>query len=224
LSAVGGALNSWTRPALCATAVWMALALLPGPLIAHDPKPDPGAAARPPGAAPHSHEAEGDAHVHPPVPPEYQSTHVPAAAWTNPRLLARGREIYVTRCSVCHGEDGDGQGPAAAGLPIKPPSFRDEKMVGEMAGNYWFWRVSEGGLVEPFRSMGSVMPAWKDELSVQDRWAVIAYSHSLSGHRGPHVVSEHPQMLGSGQAGQRPAGTASPPGMQGGSAAGSHRH
>jgi len=53
-------------------------------------------------------------------------------------------------------------------------------MVAEMTGAYWFWRVSEGGLVEPFRSAGSAMPAWKTELSVDDRWAVIAYQHSLS--------------------------------------------
>jgi Cu/Ag efflux protein CusF len=64
-------------------------------------------------------------------------------------------------------------------------------MVAEMAGNHWVWRVSEGGLVEPFKSKGSVMPAWKGELSMNDRWAVIAYAHTLSGHRGPHVASEH---------------------------------
>ena len=64
-------------------------------------------------------------------------------------------------------------------------------MVAEMPGNFWFWRVSEGGLVEPFKSKGSVMPAWKGELSTNDRWAVIAYAHTLSGHTGPHVASEH---------------------------------
>jgi len=36
------------------------------------------------------------------------------------------------------------------------------------------------------------MPAWKNDLSVEDRWAVIAYQHTFSGHEGPHVVSEHP--------------------------------
>jgi Cu/Ag efflux protein CusF len=29
---------------------------------------------------------------------------------------------------------------------------------------------------------------------MNDRWAVIAYAHTLSGHRGPHVVSEHPEL------------------------------
>ena len=79
-------------------------------------------------------------------------------------------------------------------LPLKPADLTDAKVVAEMPGNFWVWRVSEGGLVEPFKSKGSAMPAWKGELSMQDRWAVIAYAHTLSGHRGPHVASEHPQL------------------------------
>jgi mono/diheme cytochrome c family protein len=155
-----------------------------------------GAVAQAPKAHDHTDAtAKGEPHVHAPVPPEYKSAHVPSAAWTNAHLLARGEEVYAANCAVCHGERGGGDGPAAAGLPIKPPSFQDVSMVNEMSGNYWFWRVSEGGVVEPFKSMGSVMPAWKGQLSVEDRWAVIAYTHRLSGHEGPHVTSEHPQML-----------------------------
>lgn len=129
------------------------------------------------------------------MPPEYAAAHVPASAWTSPAMVARGRAIYRAKCAQCHGERGDGRGPAAAELAVKPADFRDDAMVNEMAGNYWFWRVSEGGQVEPFRSKGSAMPAWKQELSVEDRWAVIAYTHTLSGHQGPHVTSEHPEML-----------------------------
>jgi mono/diheme cytochrome c family protein len=133
-------------------------------------------------------------HVHAPVPSKYKGAHVPSAAWTDPRMIARGKEIHVARCAVCHGETGDGKGPAGLALPLKPPDLRDHKMTSAMAGNYWFWRVSEGGAVEPFKSMGSAMPAWKDELSVEDRWAVIAYQHTFSGHEGPHVVSEHAEL------------------------------
>ena len=154
----------------------------------------------------HKHEGQGDthgdargAHVHAPVPPEYRASHVPSAAWTDPRMIARGKEIYASRCAVCHGDAGDGKGPAGLVLPLPPPDLRDEKMMGEMAGNYWFWRISEGGAVEPFTSMGSAMPAWKGELSVQDRWAVIAYQHTFSGHAGPHVVSEHPEIAVAGR-------------------------
>jgi mono/diheme cytochrome c family protein len=202
-----------------ATAVWcIALATLlvlvvgvRGGATAQAPRTPPAGQVEPPSRGDdhqhggnqhddHAHEEAGAPHVHAPVPPEYRTAHVPSSAWTNTHLIARGKELYATRCAVCHGEQGDGKGPAAAGVPVKPPSFRDIPMVNQMAGNYWFWRVSEGGLVEPFKSLGSVMPAWKNALSPEDRWAVIAYTHRLSGHEGPHVTSEHPEMLMAGHA------------------------
>jgi mono/diheme cytochrome c family protein len=133
-------------------------------------------------------------HEHPAIPAAYANAHVPIHAWTDPKMIAKGKEIFAAKCVLCHGERGDGKGPGAVNLPLKPADLTDGKMVAEMAGNYWVWRVSEGGLVEPFKSKGSAMPAWKGELSMNDRWAVIAYAHTLSGHRGPHVASEHSQL------------------------------
>ena len=131
---------------------------------------------------------------HPPVPAAYANAHVPTRVWTDPQMIATGREIFTAKCALCHGDDGDGRGLGAANLAVKPADLTDARMVAEMPGNYWVWRVSEGGLVEPFRSKGSAMPAWKGELSMNDRWAVIAYSHTLSGHRGPHDAGEHPEL------------------------------
>jgi mono/diheme cytochrome c family protein len=141
-----------------------------------------------------AHKDEGG-HAHVPAPLEYADAHMPGSAWTEPALIARGKEIYTVKCAVCHGDEGDGKGPAGAALPLKPPDLRDKATIAEMRGNYWFWRVSEGGVVDPFKSKGSAMPPWKGDLSVEDRWAVIAYQHTFSGHRGPHVASEHPQMV-----------------------------
>jgi len=137
--------------------------------------------------------AHGD-HVHPSIPAEYANAHIPTRVWTDPKMIAKGKEIFTAKCVLCHGENGDGKGPGAVNLPLKPADLTDGKMVAEMPDNFWVWRVSEGGLVEPFKSKGSVMPAWKGDLSMNDRWAVIAYAHTLSGHRGPHVVSEHPEL------------------------------
>jgi len=113
--------------------------------------------------------------------------------WTDTTVLARGRVIYEAQCAVCHGPRGGGDGAAATSLALKPASFRDAAMVAEMTDTYWFWRVSQGA-VEPYRSKGSVMPAYKDTLSADDRWAVIAYQHSLSGHAGPHTEAQHPEL------------------------------
>lgn len=140
----------------------------------------------------------GMPHMHPPVPPDYRDVKAPKGLWTNQAMINRGRAIYTAKCAVCHGADGAGHGPGAAGLAPKPASFKDSMMVAEMSPAYWFWRVSEGGAVEPFKSMGSAMPAWKNDLSAEDRWAVIAYQHTFSGHRGPHLPSQHPELRGEG--------------------------
>ncbi len=138
-------------------------------------------------------DAEGHAHV--PAPIEYADAHGPLGVWTDAALLARGKEIYAAKCAVCHGATGDGKGPAGVALPLKPPDLRDRDAIAEMRDNYWFWRVSEGGAAEPFKSKGSAMPPWKGELSVEDRWAVVAYQHTFSGHHGPHVPWEHPEAI-----------------------------
>ena len=134
-------------------------------------------------------------HAHVPAPLEYADAHVPPSVWTDTAMIARGKEIYSVKCAVCHGDEGDGKGPAGAALPLKPPDLRDKDAIAEMRDNYWFWRVSEGGQVEPFKGKGSAMPPWKGDLSVEDRWAVMAYQHTFSGHNGPHVAWEHPQMV-----------------------------
>ena len=172
-----------SRPGFCAMALAVgavAMLTLSAPAVRAD-------------TGPHGKGAHHD-HDHPPVPAAYAKAHLPDSAWTDPRMLARGREIYVAKCALCHGDKGDGKGPGAANLPLKPADLTDAKMVAEMAGNFWYWRVSEGGLVEPFKSKGSVMPAWKGELSQSDRWAVIAYAHTLSGHRGPHTANAHSEL------------------------------
>jgi mono/diheme cytochrome c family protein len=133
-------------------------------------------------------------HAHVPAPLEYADAHVPLGVWTDPAMIARGKEIYITTCAVCHGDSGDGKGPAGVALPLKPPDFRDKSGVAEMRDNYWFWRISEGGQVEPFKSKGSAMPPWKG-MPVEDRWALMAYQHTFSGHQGPHVPWEHPESV-----------------------------
>jgi mono/diheme cytochrome c family protein len=138
---------------------------------------------------------EKGGHAHVPAPLTYADAHVPLGIWTDPAMIERGKGIYATRCAICHGDSGDGKGPAGAALPLKPSDFRDKAGVAEMRDNYWFWRISEGGQVEPFKGKGSAMPPWKGQLSREDIWAVMAYQHTFSGHRGPHVPWEHPESI-----------------------------
>jgi mono/diheme cytochrome c family protein len=38
-------------------------------------------------------------------------------------LIAWGQEVFVLRCASCHGEDGKGNGPAAAALKVPPANL-----------------------------------------------------------------------------------------------------
>lgn len=87
-----------------------------------------------------------------------------------PDTLAAGRALYDRACASCHGTDGMGSGdqskaltpsPALLAYMIKRPISVDE---------YLLWAISDGG--KPF---DSEMPAFKDQLSRDEIWRVIAF-------------------------------------------------
>ena len=135
-------------------------------------------------AALHAEGEQRGTHAHPwwePPPPEYASKR--STRWTDATASARGEQLYQTYCMVCHGSDGRGTGPAARSLPHPPADlthhFHNQPGDGDA---YLFWRVSEGGEVEPFKSMRSAMPSFKTVLSEDQRWDVLAYVHSQFHH------------------------------------------
>jgi len=88
--------------------------------------------------------------------------------------IAYGKEVYEARCLGCHGEKGDGNGPAATFLyNQRPRNFS--------AGEFKF-RLSQkpvptdGDLLRTITRgvRGTAMPAWY-ELPLNDRLAVIQY-------------------------------------------------
>jgi mono/diheme cytochrome c family protein len=83
-------------------------------------------------------------------------------------MLGRGRAKYDIHCAVCHGLLGDGQSQIALSMSLrKPPSLHDYRGVPD---GHLFQVVTNG-----FGLMGS----YASELSVQDRWAVVAYVRAL---------------------------------------------
>src|SRR6266850_3448333 len=98
----------WKILAVLAAVFILGMVFRSEPTRAHDPKAE---------------QKKADVHVHVSVPAAYRHATAPAGLWTDPVVLARGRAIYETKCAVCHGRDGAGDGPAAAGLALKPPSL-----------------------------------------------------------------------------------------------------
>ncbi len=98
--------------------------------------------------------------------------------WDDKAAAEKGKKLYEQYCLQCHGVDGKGTGPLASSLEHAPADLTNHFHQSPGNGDaYLYWRVSEGGMVEPFVSMKSAMPSFKMNLSEADRWDVLIYVH-----------------------------------------------
>lgn len=114
-------------------------------------------------------------HEHAMAPDEFASLTNPFAG--DAAAADAGKAIFETNCVVCHGTEGHGDGPSAEALDPKPADLSDSAMMSSMADGYLYWRVTEGGVIEPFNS---AMPPWKAVLNEDQTWQVITYIRTLS--------------------------------------------
>lgn len=82
----------------------------------------------------------------------------------NPILSALGANVYAAHCAECHGDDGAGDGFAAAHLPIAPTDFR-----GVRTSRAERIRIMQNGIA------GTSMAPWTDRLSSGEITAVAHY-------------------------------------------------
>jgi mono/diheme cytochrome c family protein len=92
----------------------------------------------------------------------------------DPEAIAEGEILYQANCLSCHGSTGEGDGPAASGL--EPPPQNLALRQSNLTDAYLFWRISEGGLIEPFNS---IMPGWRGLLSEEKIWQIIAFLRTM---------------------------------------------
>ena len=111
-------------------------------------------------------------HARPTPPADYSGKKNPYAGDAD--AAAAGKTFFNANCAACHGETGMGDGPAAMALNPKPQSLANNQSF--LADDYMFWRISEGGDMQPFNS---AMPAWKGVMQPGEIWQVIAYIHTL---------------------------------------------
>jgi mono/diheme cytochrome c family protein len=89
-----------------------------------------------------------------------------------PALMARGQQRFEIVCATCHGLLGDGESMVARNMSLRPPPSLHalpDRPVG-----WYFDRISEGV---------GLMPAYKHEVSAEDRWAIVAYVLALQRSR-----------------------------------------
>jgi mono/diheme cytochrome c family protein len=85
-----------------------------------------------------------------------------------PELLALGRKKFEINCAVCHGLLGDGDSLVAKNMAQRPPPSLHQRVWAE-DGRYY--QVVAQGF--------GVMPSYASELTIEERWAVVAYVRAL---------------------------------------------
>ena len=92
-----------------------------------------------------------------------------------PAVMNRGEERYNIYCAPCHGRLGDGNGMIPSRGYRRPPSYHTDALRKAPTGHYF--DVMTNGF-------GS-MPSYAPQVSVPDRWAIIAYIRALQlAHNG----------------------------------------
>jgi mono/diheme cytochrome c family protein len=105
---------------------------------------------------------------------------VPKPPKKTPELLNQGKKLYQQNCAVCHGENGDGKGPA--GVALKPPPRTFNIPLNQ-------WTYSKGDLNKVFDVItkgvpNTAMVKW-DHLPEQDRWALV---YTVVGFAAPKTI------------------------------------
>ena len=123
---------------------------------------------------------------HPTIPFAYEKLTNPYRnpdGTVDPAIIEEGRVLFQINCRPCHGTPADGQGPMAYGFGLKPANFRSEDTIATVIEAYAFWRIKEGGLGLPVEGSpwDSAMPSWKDELTDDQIWKIIAAEYNTAG-------------------------------------------
>jgi len=105
-----------------------------------------------------------------------------APAWAAPGDAEKGAVVYAKRCLQCHGEEGDGLGPAAERLNPPPRDFtlgqfkiKTTPFDEDFANDDDVFRMIRDGMP------GTAMPGWADMLSDQDMWDLVAHLKTFAG-------------------------------------------
>lgn len=104
------------------------------------------------------------------VPAPYAGLQSPLAPTAG--VIASGKARFGQRCVLCHGPGGRGDGVEG---PFAPPAADLTSRL--RSQDYLFWRISEGGSLEPFCT---AMPAFRKLYTEQARWELVAYIRELA--------------------------------------------
>jgi mono/diheme cytochrome c family protein len=102
--------------------------------------------------------------------------------------IARGAALYPSHCAGCHGADGRGDGPAAN---IPPADLTAPHLFAHSDGELFWWLAH--GIEAP--QGGLAMPGFADQLSEDERWALIDYLRAHNAGLALAATGRWPQPM-----------------------------
>ncbi len=84
-------------------------------------------------------------------------------------LMERGQNRFNIYCAVCHGAAGDGDSMTKKYGMLTVADLTADRLV----------QYTEGNLYDVIKNGRNTMKGYADKLSVEDRWAVVAYVRAL---------------------------------------------
>jgi mono/diheme cytochrome c family protein len=95
---------------------------------------------------------------------------------SSPELLQKGKELFKANCSSCHGDNGEGNGPASATLNPKPRNFHTLQGWTNGSKISQIYKTLQEGITKNGMASFSYLPP-------ADRFALIHYVRSFAaGH------------------------------------------
>ena len=105
------------------------------------------------------------------------STHVMGGS----PALSSGKEVYERFCIYCHGEKGEGDGPAGSLSGVDTGDLSNKAYMSLLSDQELYDRIAWGEEKFPYLQM----PGWRSSLADEEIRAVIGYVRSLAVDKGP---------------------------------------
>lgn len=86
--------------------------------------------------------------------------------------ISNGKDLFLERCTVCHGEKADGNGPSAESFEVPPWNFTDGT-IDDVSDGFLFQKIKNGGIWFEMPPFGLILK--NDEI-----WDIINFLRSVS--------------------------------------------
>lgn len=104
-----------------------------------------------------------------PLPPQVAARELHNPLRSTPLVLRKGRALFQTYCTPCHGDDARGDGPVRFLLRVPPADLTHGMPVS----------LSDGYIYSTIRGGNQAMPPYGDTMSSNGTWAVVVYIREL---------------------------------------------